>query len=262
MVSRLNVVVTGASGFIGNAISNGLNPSIFNVVRIASRIQIPGLLNDLKKNKYDVVIHCAGKLSGDVEELNDANVVLTRKLISSSPKGSNVHFLFMSTGAVYGNTLVYSSSEVDEVNPLDYYSQTKLEAEKEISKCSQSTILRLPSVYGENNQKGLIFNILKAINNQSVFSLENNGIARRTFLNISDLVFVIEELIRLEIFGTFNVSEPKDYSVKEIITQLNLDFINVPSNNILSSMVLDSSRLSKYIDINYSNVIEFIKNTK
>jgi hypothetical protein len=75
-------------------------------------------------------------------------------------------------------------------------------------------------------------------------------------------VSVVNEVIKTEIFGTYNVSEPKDYSVIEIITELNLGFKNVQSENNLTSMVLNSDRLSGLICINYSNVIEFIKNVE
>jgi nucleoside-diphosphate-sugar epimerase len=211
---------------------------------------------------FDVVIHCAGKLSGTIEQLEDSNINLTMSIVSSVPKGSHVHLIFLSTGAVYGNTIGRSSTEIDEVKPLDVYGQTKLSAEREVSKLHRSTILRLPSVYGRRNQKGLVYHIIKSVRNGTNFSLENGGNSRRTFLSIIDLVSVVNEVIKTEIFGTYNVSEPKDYSVIEIITELNLGFKNVQSENNLTSMVLNSDRLSGLICINYSNVIEFIKNVE
>lgn len=262
MVARLNVAVTGSSGFIGNAVCDSLKSYDYKVIPIANRLQVNDFLKDLENDKFDVVIHCAGKLYGTSDELYDSNVFLTKRIVSSIPNGSQVRLIFMSTGAVYGNTKGPSSSELDENSPLDLYGQTKLDAEMEVLKYLRSTILRLPSVYGENNRKGLVFHILDTIKNQRVFSLENGGIARRSFLNISDLVFVIAELIRVEIYGIFNVSEPVDYSVKEIVSRFNLEFSNVSSSNSLSSMVLDSSKLSKYLDIDYSNVLEFIENAK
>jgi len=262
MVARLNVAVTGSSGFIGNSVCDRLKSCQYNVIPIATRLQVHDFLNELENDKFDIVIHCAGKLNGTSDELYESNVGLTKRIVNSIPNGSQVRLIFMSTGAVYGNTVESVSSELDVNIPLDLYGQTKLEAEMEVLKYSRSTILRLPSVYGENNKKGLVFHVLDSIKNQRVFSLENGGTARRTFLNISDLVLIIAELIKVEIYGIFNVSEPEDYSVKEIVSRFNLEYSNVSSSNSLSSMVLDSSKLSKYLDIDYSNVLEFIENAK
>ena len=152
MVARLNVAVTGASGFIGSEISDGLNLNRCNVVRIALRSQISDFIGDLQKNKFDVVIHCAGKVNGTEEDLQDSNVMLTKRIVSSLSKESNVHLIFLSTGAVYGNSINHSSVETDVLKPIDAYANSKLSAEKEVSRHHHSAILRLPSVYGVKKQ--------------------------------------------------------------------------------------------------------------
>ena len=53
MVARLNVAVTGSSGFIGNAVCDSLKSYDYKVIPIANRRGLNDFLKDLEIDKFD-----------------------------------------------------------------------------------------------------------------------------------------------------------------------------------------------------------------
>ena len=174
----INVLVTGASGFIGLSVVNSLiNKGCF--VRAACRIE-PHFDNDwhhyewryydlLEKNinytellnDIDVVIHLAAQVhvlnSVSKETLDGYNYVNakgTENLACAAANNNVRKFIFMSTIKVCGESsidLQFNSS--CDVNPNDPYAISKLNAENSIIKRCADTdmsyvIIRTPLVYG------------------------------------------------------------------------------------------------------------------
>ncbi|MDB2572117.1 NAD(P)-dependent oxidoreductase [Schleiferiaceae bacterium] len=259
MVDRLIVAITGSDGFIGNRIFQRLGQPRLEVVGYGRRNSYPDFIERLKKDEFDVVIHCAGKMFGTDRELNESNVVLVKDIIKAIPQNSKIHFIQLSTGAVYGNTIGISSIESDETIPLGTYGKTKLLAEKEVSNLNCYTILRLPSVYGLGNSKGLVYNIINSIRNDVIFKLENGGLARRSFLNVDDLIDVLIMIISKKLCGIYNVSDSSNYTIAYLTELFELSITEVQSENNLNSMVLDNQKIVRHFGKEFKSVIDFIR---
>ena len=76
------------------------------------------------------IIHLAGSMNFlDPVELKVANVELTRRLVSATPKSARI--VFASSISVYGKLIrVVPADENTPINPDSPYAATKLEAEK------------------------------------------------------------------------------------------------------------------------------------
>lgn len=175
----MNVLITGANGFIGNAIALNLSSRECNLVRVSVRksnknfpksVQVyenMDLLGDTDwshalKN-IDVVIHCAASAHladcGSKDSISNflkVNVSGTENLAHQAAMLGVKRFIFLSTLAVHGSeTLLRPFNVDDEPRPHSDYARSKLEAEKKLMKISKATgmsivVIRPPLVYGPN----------------------------------------------------------------------------------------------------------------
>jgi nucleoside-diphosphate-sugar epimerase len=175
----MNVLITGASGFIGNAVALNLASRKFNLVHASVRKSNKNFPDSIKvfenmdllgdtdwshalKN-IDVVIHCAASAhlvhsasKESITSLLKVNVNGTEKLAHQAALFGVKRFIFLSTLAVHGaETSLHPFSVDDEPRPHSDYARSKLEAEKKLVEISQASrmswvVIRPPLVYGPN----------------------------------------------------------------------------------------------------------------
>jgi len=172
---RMNIIVTGSSGFIGGAFCNRLSPCN-NVIGVDYNKNSPAIQNFISKQadltnlnrvdaiceKYspDVVIHCAGiahqKIGAvDLATYMCVNSEATENLAKSASRSNpSVRFIFLSSVSVYGEeNLTIPVSEESSCKPSSNYAISKLDAERRlISLFDERTlhslvILRLAPAY-------------------------------------------------------------------------------------------------------------------
>jgi UDP-glucose 4-epimerase len=169
----VKLLVTGGAGYIGAHVSFSLLAAGYEIVilddfstGVKERLDdlnhsqvkegdirdLPMLESLFRANKFDGVIHLAGKKSVSEsfhmkDEYEMVNVIGTNHLISLSKKYDVAFFIFASSAAVYdsdyrGGLILESSS----LKPLSPYGKTKLQAEyvlNDVSKEAQTRILSL-----------------------------------------------------------------------------------------------------------------------
>lgn len=167
---QLRALITGASGFIGKAVSKALMAIGWQVVgQVCRRPPLDGViplyldllpLPDDFGGDYDAVIHLAAIThppAGKSEEndLWDINVGATAKLARAAAR-QKAHFVFVSTAKVMGESGIWNDSL--DPSPQDNYAHSKLAAEIEISRINDLdfTILRPPLVYGPGVQSNFL----------------------------------------------------------------------------------------------------------
>jgi nucleoside-diphosphate-sugar epimerase len=179
----MNIVITGATGFIGSHITDELVRQGHNVTVIirknSSLHNIEGLPINIIEVDYDdissiqqatsnieIIIHCAGMLFGkDYDEFKKANVDSTINLVESIRTNSNFkQFIYISSLTVAGPSasLDLVKKENDHKNPITNYGKSKAEAEDFLINQREwlnYTILRLPAVYGPRDTA--IFSLFK-----------------------------------------------------------------------------------------------------
>jgi nucleoside-diphosphate-sugar epimerase len=162
-------LITGASGFIGGRLRDVLLAHGVDVVAIRRKGSPPakkgrsieveyddleGLTRVMGEEKPDYVFHAAGTTKGvTYEDFRRANVMPTRNLVEALARAHPDvrRFVYLSSLASYGpSTPDRPLVESDPRRPIEFYGQSKLEAEHvvEASRDLRWTILRPGGVYG------------------------------------------------------------------------------------------------------------------
>lgn len=164
------VLITGASGFIGSRLRDALLASGCEVVSVrrsgspasnagrsveADYGQVAELERIIGAEKPDYVLHVAGVTKGRTyEDFRRGNVMPTRNLITAVRREHPMtkRFVLVSSLAAYGpSATVAPHREQDPPRPVEYYGESKLEAERVVEEESAGvrwTILRPSGVYG------------------------------------------------------------------------------------------------------------------
>ena len=215
----LKFLVTGSSGFIGNALFSRLSERghiVKGTTRGIEKLSIKKLDNFFFKcnidNKtdwskilvdIDYVIHCAGQNADisffkniNLKNYRKVNVEGTRNLAYQAAKAGVKRIVFLSSVKVFGENSKNSSlfRHNSEICCADPYGISKLEAEIELLKVSKKTglevtIIRPAIVYGEGvkgNFKKLMRCIEKGI--PLPFGLVKN---KRSFIGLDNLLDLI-----------------------------------------------------------------------
>ena len=172
-----NILLTGATGFIGKSLVIELIQQNFNI-SIAVR-QKTNLFSDKVKQfvvgdfgsdpdfsaslvKVDCVIHLAGKahiidkVKGSVlDEFRNINTELTLNLAKQAVAARVGRFIFLSSIRVNGNQNNQPFLEIDTPNPQEPYAISKYEAEQGLLSLAKNSslevvVIRPPLVYGNN----------------------------------------------------------------------------------------------------------------
>ncbi|MDR2708587.1 MAG: NAD(P)-dependent oxidoreductase, partial [Elusimicrobiota bacterium] len=180
----MNVLITGANGFIGSSLTEFLLSKDCNVrclLRPSSRLNwlesiksdklsffraqgddVPSLVKALEN--IDIVICCAGALrANSPQQYYDVNVGNTKKMCEAVLKAGGVkRFIFISSQAAAGPAGgLIPKTLADKANPISDYGKSKLLAEQAVKEMLDKkvdwTILRPSSVYGPRDKDIFIF---------------------------------------------------------------------------------------------------------
>ncbi len=253
----MNVLVTGANGFVGSALINDLmtnfsyraiaaartrgslpkEVSYTNVKNLSSSTDWSSALADVS-----IVIHTAArvhimkdKAGGALNEYRKVNVEGTLNLARQSAKSGVKRFIFISSIKVNGESTTNRDSfnELDDVSPIDPYGQSKWEAEKGLQSISSETgmevvIIRPPLVYGVE-VKANFHNLLKLA--KTGLPLPFGAIQNlRSMIFIGNLVdFIVNCIDHPNAANeTFLISDGEDLSISMLLMQLRSDMGSPP----------------------------------
>lgn len=229
----MNCLLTGSNGFVGRVLDSSLsNNTVIHTLSKSSgeynvnlETQIP-----IFNQQFDIVIHAAGKAHSFPKSKNDrdaffrVNVLGTQNLLKGLenyklPKS----FVFVSSVAVYGLSEGYLINEQSELNAIDPYGKSKVQAERLVLQwCTENnvtcSILRLPLVVGLN-PPGNLGAMIKGIRKGYYFNIAG-GSAKKSMVLASDVAKYI--LKASEIGGIFNLTDgyhPSFFELSEIISR-------------------------------------------
>jgi len=250
-----NILITGASGFIGSflaeeALKRGLNVYagvrksssrqylqdpriIFAEMDFSSKDRIVEFLQEQKQRGivFDYIIHNAGLTKAKKkEDFYRVNYTNTRNFVEALQESGMVprKFLYTSSLAAYGPGDEVSMKPVmlsDTPKPVDEYGKSKLEAEKYLMSVTGFPwlIIRPSGVYGPRETDYFVY-----------FQTINRGMEPYigfrpqilTFIYVRDLVRLILDAVLSDISGrSYFVTDGKQYTSREFaaITKKYLD---------------------------------------
>jgi len=251
---KKKVFITGGEGFIGRRIIEMFGDKYsfisphrsegFNLIDPSSFPQV----------NPDILLHLAGvSRKENYGKMASTNIIGTLNTLEFCRR-TNSRMIFISSGAVYGNTSLPVNEKYFPA-PNTFYALTKLVAEQICSYYNEKfniplLVLRVGNVYGPGQRDFLIPNIIKQFDNEEIV-LDNES-SKRDYIFLDDVVRGIEAGLRKDFKREIvNIGYGESYSVKEvarIITEKKLVFKNkdISKNDIF----LDTSKAKKYLGWN------------
>lgn len=250
----MNILITGAAGFIGSNmcdffIDNGDKVIALDNLSLGSENNIKHLykyknfnfinmdvtntkqLDEVfMENDIDVVFHLAA--NSDIQKsskdpsIDLKNTFLTTYSVSECMRRHNVKKLvFASTSAVYGKKeeeKIYE--DIGPLFPISYYGAGKLSSEAFISAYTYmndftTCIFRFPNVIGERLTHGVIFDFIKKLRkNPDELEILGDGNQEKSYIYVKDLIGAIMFVFKNATKGInyFNVGGNGTTKVKEI----------------------------------------------
>jgi UDP-glucose 4-epimerase len=234
----LNILVTGATGFVGQRLIECLKLDGCNI-KVISRKPMLGveviICDFLKDNipdnalkDIDIVFHLAGYAHDLKSELGiedtyqKINVGVTDELLSLSVKHNVKKFIFVSSVKAGGHPIRGKcTAEEDQNNPEGIYGKTKRETELKVLKAGQSanihvSILRPALIYGPN-VKGNFQLMMQGIKKGWFPPLPETG-NRRSIVHVDDVVRALLLLVNSQQANgeIFIATDGKTYSSRNI----------------------------------------------
>jgi nucleoside-diphosphate-sugar epimerase len=246
------ILITGASGFVGQELVRSLLKLDYNIRILARFEQEPASVvvgNDCEifvvdsskpdfnlsnlMHNIDVVIHLAARVHvmGDIDPdplnaFRKVNVEWTKQLAEAAVAAKVKRFIFVSSLHVNGSSsLPHPFQEKDIPNPHSPYAVSKWEAEQSLNSMAkkddlETVIIRPPIVYGPNVKANFL----------SLLKLTKTGLpmpvgllnAKRSLVSVNNLVdFIICCIDHPNASKeTFLVSDDNDLSTKELFFKL------------------------------------------
>lgn len=239
-----SVLLTGASGFIGQNLASALvcdfnlkqvfrnQPKIKpNSDYVLCKFENESFLSDVLKN-VDVIVHCAGRahlltdnIINPLDAFRKVNVDLTLNLARQAVKSGVKRFIFLSSIGVNGRSNTSPFTEEDNPLPVQDYALSKLEAEQGLQDIASSSdmevvIIRPPLVYGPG-APGNFAKLMKWMNRNIPLpfgSIHN----KRSFVALDNLVDFIVTCIDHPAAANevFLISDGEDVSTTEFLNKI------------------------------------------
>ena len=254
----LEILVTGAAGFIGSHLTESLVSHGHKVIAIDALL--PNLYPFKQKNRNwtqleelgpsverhlidlrepldpallsncDYVFHLAAmpglSLSWEDTKLYiDCNVLGTANLLKACDPQRLKNFFYVSTSSVYGKNV--TGDESSPLQPVSPYGVTKLAAENMVIAFANATkipysIFRLFSVYGPRQRSDMAFNIfIRKLLSDEVIEIFGDGTQSRANTYIDDVVDgLIAGLTHAKHAEIYNLCGQEQANVLEILDKL------------------------------------------
>lgn len=216
------IVITGASGFVGQNLSKYLSDYSYVINAIS--------LRDLEwKNNFkgEAVVHLAGKAHdtknvSESSEYFQVNTELTKELFDTFLESEIKDFIYFSSVKAVADEVSEVLFEKVLGNPKTPYGQSKLQAEnyllaKQIPVGKRVFIIRPCMIHGPGNKGNLnlLYNVVNKRIPYPLAAFHNE----RSFLGIDNLNFLVKEILQNKEIpsGVYNFSDDEVLSTNELI---------------------------------------------
>lgn len=238
----MKILVTGASGMIGNNISNYLIKNGYQVYHTCTTNEnvVGGICldNDFanvdwrKVGKIDAVLHQAAitdTLITDRQRMMKINLHDSITLFKQAIEHGCKTIVYASSCAVYGDAPA-PFVEDGYKNPLNVYAESKLMLDKEAMELTKHGVnvvgLRYSNVYGPGEKHKLhsasmVYQLAQQIKKLNSIRLFEFGDQKRDFVYVDDVVMANMEALQGKVSGIFNCGSGIARSFNDIVAILN-----------------------------------------
>ncbi|MBD1539317.1 NAD-dependent epimerase/dehydratase family protein [Arthrobacter sp. S13_S34] len=250
------VLVLGASGFLGRAISRELHRrGSFNLVLAHRRAAGPSPLdrtncvqvdlgdkNTLTKaaKGVDWIVHVANYIGTDAAEMERTNVFGTEQVVQAALE-ADAELLYISTASVYGHgPFRGEEEEILRVGPISLLSHSRAEAERRIL-AAGGTVLRPNLTYGCGD-KWFIPTLVTMMKRLTATVDAGSGLV--SVISVELLAWIVAELVSgngRAIRGmAVNASQPEPVAIRTIVAALERELeFQIPPGNLSLAAALE-----------------------
>lgn len=283
-------LVTGATGFLGSALTEGLLNDGYRVIGIDQK---RGFLNDASLNNkhftflktdinnnfsrllrdfdIDGIFHLASRLPFSdgltFQDFHRGNVETTLNIVNLAKTKDIKVIVYTSTNSIFGKRLKNKYiNESSLPTPSSYYGLTKYMSERLLEvglqrRDTKVVIIRPSSIYGKNDSNSIVNTYYQAAKSRSDIELYSKGERYRNLLYVGDAVNLlmnsarnIAKLDKFEIFEAGSKNSLKMMEIAKIIKRL-LDSNSkiAPIDKRLSTnwdVFIDISKAQKILNFN------------
>lgn len=221
----MNVIITGASGFVGQNLTKYLIENEHIVQSLSLRND--NWINQFD-NKADAIIHLAGKAHDTADtshdqEYFDVNYYLTVNLFEEFIKSDIKDFFYFSSVKAVADSVDTIVREDITGNPLTAYGKSKYQAEQyllgnKLAEGKRLFIIRPCMIHGPGNKGNLnlLFNVVKKGIPWPLASFHNE----RSFLSVDNLSFLIKAMLETKDLnsGIYNFADDESLSTNDLVT--------------------------------------------
>jgi nucleoside-diphosphate-sugar epimerase len=202
------VAVTGASGFLGDAVCRTLSARGFQVRALvrdpgryagppgarAAHCDLPDVIDEAALAGAEAIVHCAYATRETVlERARRVNETGTQRLAEAARRAGVARTVFVST--------VLAAADAPS-----YYARSKYALEA-LSDPARDTVIRPGLIIGRHGH-GLFQQLLDNMRGLRVVPLFDGGSQPLQTVHVDDVCEAIARVLERELVGTFNVAEP------------------------------------------------------
>jgi UDP-glucose 4-epimerase len=274
MGEKMNILLTGSSGFIGTSIKNKLLLEGHQITCISRRDMHHekndninflkfNLSNPLDNNKLpkdiDCILHAAATMQKDLNEWDifQINTNSTINLLNFGKQIGIKNFVFISSGGIYG----YSKSKMSEkcpARPKNFYGLGKYQSELLVNYFNKyfSTVnLRLFFPYGPKQTKGIIPQLTENIKNDREIIIYNEMAPMINPIHLSDVIQSIANALNLSGKYTINICGDEIISIKDLALLISKQLKTEPhfkyiTDKKIKNLIGTNVLMKKYLKIN------------
>lgn len=233
----IRVLVTGATGFIGNKIYNLFKDRGFTVygcdlcergeIFALDMINEVALTEVLNKIKPQIIIHCAGSADVGLSVKNPekdfiGNAKLTHNLLFSLHKlnKTNLRLVFLSSAGVYGNPFRLPITEDMPLHPMSPYALHKTMCEDicryfKFNYAMDIKVARIFSAYGAGLKKQIFWDMHNKAINTGRLDMFGTGNESRDYIHVQDVIQAIFLIATQESKDfIFNVANGEEVTIR------------------------------------------------
>lgn len=233
----MNILITGAFGFVGTNLSKAIKTNTEHHLIAVDVFEPENHYYDefyhwksfkkLNKKKIDAVIHLAGKAhdtknSADSKTYFNINLGLTQQIFRYYINSTANSFIFFSSVKAVADEVSEEQLTEDAIpDPKTQYGMSKFAAEQfirdfKLPEIKKVYILRPAMIHGPGNKGNLnlLYNVVRKKIPWPLGSFEN----KRSFLSIDNLIFIIDEILTGNLpSGTYHVADDESVSTNQLI---------------------------------------------
>lgn len=264
-MTKKKILVTGGCGFLGIHLARQLLKQKYEVTLLdLADLDAKDLIGKVKvikcdvrdKNNiekvtkdYDYVVHAAAALPilRRKEIIFDININGTKNMLEASLKNKIKRFILISSTAVYGIPRHLPEAETNPLDPIGYYGESKVAAEKlclEYAKKGLSVNILRPKTFLGPERLGVFELWFEAIHNGRGVYILGDGNNKYQLLAVSDVVNAIIKALESKTDGEiFNIGAKEfqtwNKDLGSVIKQANskskiIKLPTIPSQMLLS----------------------------